>query len=124
MICKIHIFFLRVQLGKCRSLVNTAACHILIAVLRKTKRHVVIYSADSSGGPIKEVSLDFARKIFFGIQGIEEDAVVFAPLVYVHLSSFFHGVLPQLDGSCGNGRLRRAVCIALGRQGKAGDNLI
>ena len=52
------------------------------------------------------------------------DAVVFAPLVYVHLSSFFHGVLPQLDGSCGNGRLRRAVCIALGRQGKAGDNLI
>ena len=34
------------------------------------------------------------------------------------------GIVPQLDGSCGNGRFRRAVCIALGRQGKAGDNLI
>ena len=34
------------------------------------------------------------------------------------------GIVPHINRSRCNGRLRRAVCIALGRQGKAGDNLI
>ena len=38
-------------------MVNAAACHILIAVLREAKGDIVIDCADSSSSPVQKVSL-------------------------------------------------------------------